>query len=102
MQHTSTDLQQNGKIISVTYREAGLSRRDLKSISDFIKEVPIISQKLFSKVLRGKSSPREAIKAKCIECNGHEKVRRRIRECEIKTCALWHFRPYQKGQCKHG
>ena len=49
--------------------------------------------RLFSRVLAGKSPPRDAIKAKCLECVWFD--RKAIAECTAPNCPLWRFRPYQ-------
>ena len=50
---------------------------------------------LFLRVYTGRASPRQAIKAKCLECCWMDEVG--IRECTGTACPLWSFRPYQKG-----
>lgn len=47
------------------------------------------------KVLRGVGSPREAIKAKCLACVGYEDTSERIKECNVKRCPLYAYRPYK-------
>lgn len=37
-------------------------------------------------------NPVKAIRAKCIDCCGAEDYIRRIKECELKKCALYPFR----------
>ncbi len=39
-------------------------------------------------------SLKAAVKLKCLDCSGGYK--KEVSLCEIKECALWHFRPYQK------
>ena len=48
---------------------------------------------LFQRVYRGQSSPRECIKAFCLECNGLEETA--IRDCTARACPLYRLRPYQ-------
>ena len=48
---------------------------------------------LFLRVYARQASPREAIKAKCLECCWMEEGT--IRECTATECPLWSFRPYQ-------
>ena len=48
---------------------------------------------LFRKVYHGQASPREAIKAFCLECNGWEEAA--IRVCPSTACPIFKFRPYQ-------
>lgn len=51
---------------------------------------------LFRIVYSGKSTPRQAIKAHCLECMGFEVLA--IRECTSSQCGLWGKRPYQEKQ----
>ena len=48
---------------------------------------------LFRKVYHGQASPRQCIKAFCLECNGWESAA--IRECTATACPLWRLRPFQ-------
>jgi len=41
----------------------------------------------------GTASPRQAIKAFCLECVGH--VRKDITNCTAQQCPLYKYRPYQ-------
>ena len=49
---------------------------------------------LFRRVYGGQTSPRDCIKAFCLECNGWEEAA--IRDCCDKGCPLYRQRPYQK------
>ncbi|MBU0678452.1 MAG: hypothetical protein KJ626_10075 [Verrucomicrobia bacterium] len=53
---------------------------------------------LFERVYRGKTSPRQAIKAKCLECCWMDEAA--IRECTAPACPLWGLRPYQRRSRK--
>ncbi len=48
---------------------------------------------LFRRVYHGQASPREAIKAFCLECNGWEEAA--IRDCPSTACPIWRERPFQ-------
>ena len=54
---------------------------------------------LFRKVYHGQASPRQCIKAFCLECNGWEEAA--IRDCTATACPIWRLRPYQTqgGPC---
>lgn len=41
-------------------------------------------------------SMKAAVKLHCLECCGFDDSINRVRNCEIKECSLWLFRPYQK------
>ena len=55
---------------------------------------------LFRRVYHGKASPRECIKAFCLECNGWEEAA--IRECTARACPLYGLRPYQAARREVG
>ena len=48
---------------------------------------------LFRKVYQWQASPRQCIKAFCLECNGWEESA--IRVCTATACPIWRLRPYQ-------
>ncbi len=50
--------------------------------------------KLFQRVYAQQASPRERIKAFCLECNGFEE--NAIRGCGASACPLYDIRPYQR------
>ncbi len=59
-----------------------------------VESLPMVYRATLRKAFTGAASPRQAIKAKCIDCTcGH---RCEIRECPSNECPLWRFRPYQK------
>ena len=51
---------------------------------------------LFRKVYQGQASPRQCIKAFCLECNGWEPDA--IAKCTAPACPLWNLRPYQQSK----
>jgi hypothetical protein len=55
---------------------------------------------VFRKVYSGTASPRQAIKAKCLECCWMDEAG--IRECTATGCPLFDFRPYQSSKRKEG
>lgn len=54
----------------------------------------------FRRVYADRASPRQAIKAKCLECCWLDE--KAIRECTATDCPLWRFRPYQIKHRKGG
>ena len=48
---------------------------------------------LFRKVYQGQASPRQCIKAFCLECNGWEVAA--ICDCTATACPIFKYRPYQ-------
>ena len=59
-----------------------------------LNTTPTSCKALFERAWAGKCSPREAIKAQCLECNGFD--RQAITDCLSPACSLWMFRPFQK------
>jgi hypothetical protein len=56
--------------------------------------VPSSAQRITQKALSGKASPRDAIKAFCLECVVWDRAA--IKECDIKDCPLWMYRPWRE------
>ena len=61
-----------------------------------IARTPALSQQIVARALHGSSSPRQAIKARCLQCSNFQ--REEIAHCSVVTCALWQYRPYQEGE----
>ena len=57
-------------------------------------DMPAIYRKNYLAVVSGKASPRNAIKAFCIECYGYQ--RKEVTNCSAIECPLNPYRPYQK------
>lgn len=55
-------------------------------------EMPEHVASTYRKAMAG-NTPRLAIKAFCLECQGFE--RRAVAECGAQHCPLWRFRPYR-------
>ena len=77
--------------------EPELLRRD-------IEDAPTKQRSLYAKALEGKLSPRRAIAIKCHECCAWERFQPSpdgkgidmIRDCGVRRCPLWAYRPFQK------
>lgn len=65
------------------------------SITSKADEMPGIYKKNYLAVVSGKASPRNAIKAFCIECMGY--IRAEVTNCDVIDCPLNLFRPYRKA-----
>ena len=63
-----------------------------------ISQTPMRYRLQYARSLAGLLSPRQAIAAKCAECNCFEEVSKRTSECGIKTCPLWAYRPTKETQ----
>ena len=62
-------------------------------IEKSLKDAPVSGKLILQRALEGLASPRQAIKAKCLECTGFE--RKSISNCLSLSCPLWLYRPYQ-------
>lgn len=60
------------------------------------KSCPTMSQGVIRSALAGTSSPRQAIKARCLQCSNY--ARDEIAHCTVITCALWQYRPFQRRE----
>ncbi len=65
------------------------------SITSKAKDMPEIYKKNYLASVSGKASPRNAIKAFCIECMGY--VRGEVTDCDTIDCPLNLYRPYRKA-----
>jgi hypothetical protein len=50
----------------------------------------------YLRAAEGTASPREAIKAFCLECVGYKRVE--VRRCTATACPLWAYRPWQDAE----
>ena len=65
------------------------------SIISKAKDMPGIYKKSYLAAVSGKASPRNAIKAFCIECRGYK--RSEVTNCDSIECPLNLYRPYRKA-----
>lgn len=56
------------------------------------------SRKLFERVFNGTASPRQVIKAKCLECTWLD--RKAVEECTASECPAWTYRPFVGLKCR--
>lgn len=59
----------------------------------YLSQVPAGHWDVVADAFEGAASPRQAIRAKCLDCKNHR--RQPIMECDSSTCALHFYRPYQ-------
>lgn len=62
--------------------------------------IPIRYRTAWARAVTGSASPRQAIKAKCQDCCGWEEVIESVKNCAVKTCPVWYYRPYQEKRPK--
>lgn len=60
----------------------------------YLSTVPVQSRGIVQKAFEGASSPRQAIKAKCLTCSNFDRAE--ISLCRVSLCPLHAFRPYQE------
>jgi hypothetical protein len=58
------------------------------------RKIPISGRGNYFRAARGIASPRQAIKAHCMECLGWN--RHEVRNCTSVACPLYCYRPYQQ------
>ena len=68
-----------------------ITREDRVQIT--LKNAPVSAKKTLERAFDGSASPRQAIKAKCLECLGFD--RKAITDCTGYSCPLWAYRPFQ-------
>jgi hypothetical protein len=64
--------------------------------ADEVSSTPALSQGIVARALAGEGSPRQAIKARCLQCSNFQ--RDEVANCTVIRCALWQFRPYQSNE----
>ena len=69
-----------------------------KSRLNYLESVPLRFQGLMRRLYGGRLSPRQVIKAKCIQCCNFEDIGKNVAECKAITCANYLLRPYQKSE----
>lgn len=65
------------------------------SITDKADKMPHIYKTTYLSAVSGKATPRNAIKAFCIECMNY--VRSEVTNCDTIDCPLNLYRPYRKA-----
>lgn len=61
--------------------------------TEYLGTVPQKYRALVAKAVEGATSPRQAIKAKCLDCCHFQRAE--VRACAVSTCPLHAYRPYQ-------
>lgn len=74
-------------------RDAEIARREF--LSSF---VPASARRLITRAFNGCASPRQAIKAKCLDCCCYD--RSEVADCRVVLCPLWRYRPFQESRRK--
>jgi hypothetical protein len=62
-------------------------------VAGCLGSAPAKAQTVLERAYAGSASPREGIKAKCLECLNFDRLG--IRDCTGYSCPLWAYRPYQ-------
>jgi hypothetical protein len=61
----------------------------------YLEGIPVLSRGVMERAFAGTGSPRNAIKAKCLDCSNWQ--RQEITHCRVLTCPLHAWRPFQKA-----
>ena len=64
----------------------------------FLVNVPTLWKSTIKRAFDGQGSPRQAIKAKCLDCSNFQ--REEVKECPVFLCPLWPWRPFQADRQK--
>ena len=63
------------------------------AIAEKAAQMPKSCRAGYLRAAKGKASPRQAIKAFCLECTGWE--RNEVRRCTGVACPFWLYRPFR-------
>lgn len=69
------------------------TRNNTDQLNNYFRGIPDSQKRIFYDSYQGKSKAR-ALKAKCLDCCAFDKIE--VKNCIVKTCPLWFFRPYQQ------
>lgn len=73
--------------------DASLNEKITQTRGKRLSTIPESAQSVFQRSWAKKASPRQAIKAQCLECMGFD--RKGIAGCTSYACSLWEYRPFQ-------
>jgi len=62
-------------------------------MAEYLGATPIKYRGQIERAMRKEGSPRQAIKAKCLDCSGFNRVE--VANCTVILCPLHPWRPYQ-------
>ncbi len=68
-----------------------------QQIMDWRRQIPAKHNESYRKAYdtaMARKSMRLAVKSKCLDCMGW--VKKEVQNCDILSCSLWCYRPYQK------
>lgn len=75
------------------------AERSAERIARYLSAAPTTQKLTLAKALQGTASPRQAIKAQCLDCCAFD--REEVRLCPAVTCALHAYRPFQQTENHH-
>jgi len=67
---------------------------------EFLRNVPPMYAGRFEKAFLGEGSPRQAIRTKCLECSGFQRIE--AAACTVKLCPLWAFNSWRGESAEPG
>lgn len=62
-------------------------------IATAVANAPASAKNTLSRAFSGNASPRQAIRAKCLDCARFD--RSEIKNCACHLCPLWAYRPFE-------
>lgn len=65
-------------------------------VQRMVSQAPTSCRKTLTEAFCGAASPRKAIRAQCLVCQGYD--REAIKNCSGWSCPLWTYRPFQAGR----
>lgn len=80
-------------ILGERFREEAGKQKEASG--KYVRTVPVMRRGIYQAAVNGEASPRGAIKANCHFCCGYENLGMRVGGCQVYTCPLWRYRPYQ-------
>ena len=66
-----------------------------EELDEYLKGVSPSLIYAYKQAFSGKRNFRAIVKAKCLDCVGFEDYTNNIRQCSVKFCPLWPWRPYR-------
>jgi len=72
-----------------------LKKRLEPAVLKRVESVPKAYQYAYAKGLQENATPKEIYKAKCLDCVAFENTKEEIGGCTVRTCPIWHNRPYR-------
>jgi hypothetical protein len=90
---TKTKPGKRGRPLGFSPGNRGVRRKKNFSVEPLAKVTPSKYHSLVDRIAGG--SKAAALKLMCLECSAYQVSE--VKYCPVKTCPLWHLRPFQKN-----